>query len=52
MSIVFVLLPLSILLALIGLLGFLWANRDGQFDDTSAPALRAILDDDDIAKPR
>jgi len=46
MNIVFVLLPLSLLLAVIGLLGFLWANRDGQFDDVDSPALRALLDDD------
>lgn len=51
MSIVFVLLPLSLLLAFIGLCGFLWANRNGQFDDTDSPALRAILDDDEPPKP-
>lgn len=47
MNIVFVLLPLSLLLAVVGLIGFLWANRNGQFDDTDAPALRAIIEDDD-----
>lgn len=46
MEIVYVLLPLSILLAIGGFLAFFWAMRKGQFDDLKGPPVRAILDDE------
>lgn len=46
MDILYLLVPLSVLLALlIGVL-FWWSVGDGQFDDLESPA-RKILDDDD-----
>lgn len=46
MDILYLLVPLSVLLALlIGVL-FWWSVDDGQFDDLDSPA-RKILDDDD-----
>ncbi|MCH9808523.1 MAG: cbb3-type cytochrome oxidase assembly protein CcoS [Alphaproteobacteria bacterium] len=39
------LIPAALALGLIGLLGFLWALRSGQFDDLEGAAYR-ILDDD------
>ncbi len=46
MEYIYFLLPLALLLGLIGLLGFLWALKTGQYDDLDGDAWRAILDDD------
>jgi len=45
MSIIYVLIPLSVLLMLLAIGFFFWAVRNGQFDDLDTPALD-ILDDD------
>lgn len=46
MSVVFLLLPLSLFLALCGLAGYIWALRRGQFDDLESPARRMLFDDE------
>ncbi len=46
MDMVFVLLPLSLLLAVIGLVGYLWALRSKQFDDLRTPSVRMLYDDE------
>ena len=38
----YLLIPLSLLLGLIGLAAFLWALRNGQFDDPDGAAWRVI----------
>ena len=48
MEIVFVLLPLTLLLAIVGILGFAWALRKGQFDDVETPAVRILFDDVEV----
>lgn len=45
MNIVFVLIPIGLVLAGLGVAAFFWAVRDGQFDDLETPASR-ILDDE------
>ncbi|MBU1212392.1 MAG: cbb3-type cytochrome oxidase assembly protein CcoS [Alphaproteobacteria bacterium] len=40
------LIPAALFLGLLGLAGFLWALRSGQFEDLEGAAYR-ILDDDD-----
>lgn len=45
MSIIFVLIPLSLVIAACFLGAFFWAVRSGQFEDTSTPAVRVLLDD-------
>lgn len=50
MTVVYVLLPLAVVLAL-GFVGmFVWATRDGQFDDVRTPQLRVLFDDDPVPK--
>lgn len=45
MSILFLLIPLSVLLAA-GFLGaFIWAVRSGQYEDTCTPAMRLLAHD-------
>jgi cbb3-type cytochrome oxidase maturation protein len=45
MSVLFLLVPVAIAIVLVALAGFIWATRQGQFDDLETPALRAIKDD-------
>ncbi|MCP1773359.1 cbb3-type cytochrome oxidase maturation protein [Neisseria perflava] len=46
MESLFILIPLSILLAcLIGYF-FWWSGKNGQFDDLEGPAYRILMDDD------
>lgn len=46
MSVMYVILPLSLVMALVAVIAFRWATRKGQFDDLETPAWRAVLDDD------
>jgi len=50
MESLYLLVPLSVLVAVGGGLLFWWATRGGQFDDLEGPAHR-ILQDDDSTKP-
>ncbi|MEA3461238.1 MAG: cbb3-type cytochrome oxidase assembly protein CcoS [Bacteroidota bacterium] len=50
MNIFYLLIGVSLLAALIFLGAFIWAVRDGQFDDNETPP-RRILFDDDIIEP-
>jgi len=49
MEILFLLIPLSVVLALLIGLGFWWSVRSGQFDDLEGPAHRILSDDDSVA---
>lgn len=40
------LIPIALFLGGLGLAAFLWALRDGQFDDLDGAAERALFDDD------
>lgn len=46
MDILVFLIPVALLLGGIGLLGFLWAMRSGQYDDLDGAAARILFDDD------
>lgn len=46
MDILVLLIPLSVVLALLIGAGFWWAVRSGQFDDLEGPAHRILADDD------
>jgi cbb3-type cytochrome oxidase maturation protein len=48
MNIVYVVLPASIVLAVIAVLLFIWAARRGQFDDLETPGMRMLHDDEPI----
>lgn len=49
MTVLLYLVPIALGLGLLGLVGFLWALKNGQFDDLEGAALR-ILDDDDVRR--
>lgn len=46
MSVIFLLIGFSLLLAVVFLLAFFWSVRDGQFDDAFTPSVRILFDDD------
>ena len=46
MDILLLLIPLSVVLALLIGAGFWWATANGQFDDLEGPAHRILADDD------
>jgi len=41
------LVPAALILGLLGLAGFLWSLRSGQYDDLEGAAERILFDDDD-----
>ncbi|MBM3881075.1 MAG: cbb3-type cytochrome oxidase assembly protein CcoS [Verrucomicrobia bacterium] len=45
MSAVYLLIPVSLLVAAGFLAAFIWAVRTGQYDDTETPALRVLTED-------
>ncbi|GAA0573729.1 cbb3-type cytochrome oxidase assembly protein CcoS [Caenispirillum bisanense] len=45
------LIPVALLLGLLGLGGFLWALRSGQFDDLDGAANRILFEEDDMKAP-
>ncbi len=46
MSILFFIVPLAFVLAGGAVAAFIWAVRQGQFDDLDTPAHRMVVDDD------
>ena len=46
MNIFYLLIGVSLLAALIFLGAFIWAVRNGQFDDSETPSMRMLFDDD------
>lgn len=41
------LIPIALGLGLLGLSGFFWAAKNGQFDDLDGAAMRILIDDDE-----
>ncbi|MEO9484323.1 MAG: cbb3-type cytochrome oxidase assembly protein CcoS [Ekhidna sp.] len=51
MSVIFILIACSLLLAGSFLGAFLWASRSGQFEDDYTPSIRILFDDDKPSDP-
>ncbi len=45
MTILFLILPITLVLSGAAAIAFTWATRSGQFDDLETPALRALDDE-------
>jgi len=45
MSVIFLLIPLSIIIAICFLGAFIWAVRSGQYEDTCTPSMRLLLEE-------
>jgi cbb3-type cytochrome oxidase maturation protein len=46
MEVLAYLVPLALTLGAIGLIGFLWSLKSGQYEDLDGAAWRAIMDDE------
>ena len=47
MSILLYMIPLALVLGLIGLAGFAWSLKSGQYDDLDGAAQRILISDED-----
>jgi cbb3-type cytochrome oxidase maturation protein len=45
MTAIYLMLPVSLLLALIFLIAYVWSVRSGQYDDTHTSSLRILADE-------
>jgi len=45
MIVIYLLIPLSIIIALCFLGAFIWAVRSGQYEDTCTPSMRLLLEE-------
>ncbi|MGE3617290.1 MAG: cbb3-type cytochrome oxidase assembly protein CcoS [Gemmatimonadales bacterium] len=52
MTVLYLLVPLAVVIAIVAVAGFAWAARRGQFDDLDTPALRALRDDQPVRSRR
>lgn len=50
MIVIFLLIPLSVLIAAGFLAAFIWAVRSGQYEDTCTPSMRLLMEDESRAK--
>lgn len=50
MSVILILMLASLTIALLFLLGFIWAVRSGQYEDTCTPSMRILTEEPDTAK--
>jgi len=48
MEIMFVMLLVSLFIALIFLFSFIWANKSGQYEDDVTPGIRILYDDEAV----
>ena len=51
MEVLVILVPLALALGLVGLGGFLWSLKSGQYDDLDGAAWRALADDEPKPAP-
>ena len=50
MEVLVFLVPLALTLGLLGLMGFLWSLKNGQYDDLEGAGWRAIADDEPASR--
>lgn len=50
MEVIFILIIISLIIALGFLAAFLWAVRSGQYDDDYTPSIRILFDDEEQTK--
>ncbi|MGK0413390.1 MAG: cbb3-type cytochrome oxidase maturation protein [Polaribacter sp.] len=46
MSVIYLLLTLSILVAIVFFIAFIYSVKNGQYDDTYTPSVRMLFDDE------
>ncbi|MCF6365568.1 MAG: cbb3-type cytochrome oxidase assembly protein CcoS [Bacteroidales bacterium] len=48
MAVIFILIGLSLIVALIFLFLYIWSVKDGQYEDDQTPAIRILFDDEEL----
>ena len=51
MSVIYIVLPLALLIAIGAVIAYIWAVRSGQFDDLDTPGVRMLHDDEETGPP-
>jgi cbb3-type cytochrome oxidase maturation protein len=51
MGIIYLMLIVSLVIALFFLVSFLWATKNGQFEDDHTPSIRVLFDDENNEQP-
>lgn len=51
MSVIYLLLTLSILVAIIFFIAFIYSVKNGQYDDSYTPSVRMLFDDELVKTP-
>src|SRR5688572_28586625 len=51
MSVILILILASLLMATVFLVGFIWSVRSGQYDDTTTPSMRVLMEEADGQRP-
>jgi len=52
MSVLFLIMPITLLISAAAVAAFVWATRSGQLDDLETPALRALHEERQRAEER
>ncbi len=52
MGVLYIVLPLALLVVLAAVIAYVWAARSGQFDDTTTPSIRPLIEDEGAAPPK
>ncbi len=52
MSILYIMVPVALALAVTALIAFVWATRSGQFDDPDSQPYRMLFDDEPVDDKR
>ncbi len=47
MGVIYLMLVVSLIVAIFFLLSFIWATKNGQYDDDYTPSVRILFDDDE-----
>lgn len=51
MEVIYLLLPLVLIVVIVAVATFLWALKEGQFDDLDTPAVRPLFDEESERTP-
>ena len=51
MSVILILILASLVMATVFLVGFIWSVRSGQYDDTTTPSMRVLMDGEGNNQP-
>jgi cbb3-type cytochrome oxidase maturation protein len=51
MSVIYLVIPLALTVVFVAVIAYVWATRDGQFDDLDTPPIRMLHEDEGKKEP-